>query len=166
MVPSRRLTSHGDGTSQGCCGDKPAGFVAVTWGSDGKITNECPLSLHVRVWGVAQTVMGSVGQLESQDLLDSVSLWGLHLCVRHCLQQSSEGAHAEELLFLTKSRRACCLPKELLHIRLKAGFQQRVLGCTDGCKEDRSRSRLAVAHAELAFFWRKSSSKTCRVPQA
>ncbi|CAE7610816.1 unnamed protein product, partial [Symbiodinium natans] len=29
------------GGAGGCCGDLPAGFVAVTWGSDGKMTNEC-----------------------------------------------------------------------------------------------------------------------------
>ncbi|CAE7036041.1 unnamed protein product, partial [Symbiodinium sp. CCMP2456] len=38
------------GGAGGCCGDKPAGFVAVTWDKDGKMTNECFLEKDCTIW--------------------------------------------------------------------------------------------------------------------
>ncbi|CAE7876282.1 hypothetical protein AK812_SmicGene44053 [Symbiodinium microadriaticum] len=38
------------GGAGGCCGDKPAGFVAVTWNKDGKMTNECFLEKDCTIW--------------------------------------------------------------------------------------------------------------------
>lgn len=44
------------GGAGGCCGDKPAGFVAVTWNKDGKMTNECFLQKDctIRDWSLLQ----------------------------------------------------------------------------------------------------------------